>query len=143
MFVSDILKNKGRTVVSAQPDQLGRDVVRMMAERSIGSVLVMDQGGIAGIVSERDIVNALARNGNSALDEPVGALMTANVVTCEPGDSISSIMEMMTTGRFRHVPVMEDGRLEGLISIGDVVKHRLQEAQTEMAQMTAYVQGSV
>lgn len=141
MLVSDILKSKGNTVVSAEPTLPVAEAARLLAEKRIGSVLILDRGKVAGILSERDIVRTLANEGPGCLDSPVSRLMTAKVVTCAPTQTISDVMEMMTTGRFRHVPVVEDGEVTGMISIGDVVKWRLEEAQEEVRQMQAYVAG--
>lgn len=141
MLVADILKSKGGDVVTAPPSLPVADAARLLAEKRIGSILILDRSKVAGILSERDIVRALATDGPSCLDGPVSRLMTAKVVTCAPAQSISEVMEMMTTGRFRHVPVIEDDHLVGMISIGDVVKWRLEEAQEEVRQMAAYVAG--
>lgn len=141
MLVSDILKTKGSAVVAVPPTMAVSDAAKLLAEKRIGSVLVLDKEKIAGILSERDIVRTLAAEGASCLDGPVSRLMTAKVVTCRPDQSISDVMELMTTGRFRHVPVVEDGHLAGMISIGDVVKWRLEEAQEEVRQLAAYVSG--
>ncbi len=141
MLVSDILKSKGNTVVTAPPSLPVADAARLLAEKRIGSILIMDRRKIAGILSERDIVRALAGEGPSCLDGPVSRLMTAKVVTCTPAQAIADVMEMMTTGRFRHVPVVDGGEVAGMISIGDVVKWRLEEAQEEVRQMAAYVAG--
>ena len=141
MLVSDILKSKGNTVVSAPPSLSVADAARLLAEKRIGSILIMERDKVAGILSERDIVRTLANEGPGCLDGPVSRLMTAKVVTCTPGQTIADVMEMMTTGRFRHVPVLDDGRVAGMISIGDVVKWRLEEAQEEVRQMAAYVAG--
>ncbi len=141
MLVSDILKSKGREVVTAPPSLPVADAARLLSEKRIGSLLILDRGTIAGILSERDIVRTLAAEGPSCLDGPVSRLMTSKVVTCTPGQTIAEVMEMMTTGRFRHVPVLEDGGLAGMISIGDVVKWRLEKAKEEVRQMAAYVAG--
>ena len=141
MLVSDILKSKGNTVVSAPPSLSVADAARLLAEKRIGSILITERDKVAGILSERDIVRTLANEGPGCLDGPVSRLMTAKVVTCTPGQTIADVMEMMTTGRFRHVPVLDDGRVAGMISIGDVVKWRLEEAQEEVRQMAAYVAG--
>lgn len=141
MLVSDILKAKGSEVVAVSPSLPVSDAAKLLAEKRIGSVLVLNGQKIAGILSERDIVRTLAAEGASCLDSPVSRLMTSRVVTCRPDQSISEVMELMTSGRFRHVPVVADGRLVGMISIGDVVKWRLEEAQEEVRQMAAYVSG--
>ena len=142
MLVSDILKTKGSDVVAVPPTMAVSDAAKLLAEKRIGSVLVLDKEKIAGILSAHDIVRTLAAEGASCLDGPVSRLMTAKVVTCRPDQSIGDVMELMTTGRFRHVPVVEDGHLAGMISIGDVVKWRLEEAQEEVRQMAAYVSGA-
>ncbi len=142
MLVSDILKAKGSAVVSIDPQASVAEAAAVLAEKRIGSLLILEGDSIAGILSERDIVRALARQGAGCLEGPVSQLMTARVVTCSPAQSISDVMEMMTQGRFRHVPVLDGGRLAGMISIGDVVKWRLEEAQEELRQMTAYVAGN-
>jgi CBS domain-containing protein len=141
MLVSDILRRKGREVVSAPPNQTVAEVARLMAGKGIGSVLVLSGGSIAGILSERDIVRTLAEAGPACLDRPVSDLMTSHVVTCGPDEGVDRVMALMTEGRFRHVPVLDQGRLVGLVSIGDVVKHRLEEAQAELEHLSAYVAG--
>jgi CBS domain-containing protein len=141
MLVSDILRRKGREVVCAPPNQTVTDAAQLMSRQGIGSVLVLSDGSIAGILSERDIVRALAEHGPGCLDRPVSELMTSHVVTCGPEERVDRVMALMTDGRFRHVPVIEQGRLVGLISIGDVVKNRLEEAQAEVEHLSAYVAG--
>lgn len=142
MLVSDILKAKGSTVVTAPPSLGVTDAVAILSEKRIGSLLIMEGGAIAGILSERDIVRALAKRGTACLDGPVSGLMTAKVVTCAPQQTIAEVMQIMTEGRFRHVPVVNGGRLAGMVSIGDVVKFRLEETEEEVRQMTAYVAGT-
>lgn len=142
MLVSDILKAKGSDVVSAPPTLAVDEAARLLAKKRIGSLLILERGHIAGILSERDIVRGLAERGPACLEQPVSSLMTAKVVTCSPGQTIAEVMEMMTHGRFRHVPVVVEGMLAGMVSIGDVVKWRLEEAQEEVRQMTAYVAGA-
>lgn len=142
MLVSDILKTKGTNVVTVAPDTPVGAAVATLAEKRIGCIVVTTDGGaLAGILSERDVVRMLAEQGGDVLDEPVSALMTAKVVTCTPSQTIADVMEMMTSGRFRHVPVLQDGRLAGMISIGDVVKFRLEETEEEVRQLAAYVAG--
>jgi len=142
MLVSDILKAKGTTVVTAPPTLAVTDAISILSEKRIGSILIMEGGAIAGILSERDVVRALARRGPACLSGPVSGLMTAKVVTCAPQQSIADVMKIMTEGRFRHVPVVAEGRLAGMVSIGDVVKFRLEETEEEVRQMTAYVAGA-
>ena len=142
MLVSDILRKKGGLVISVEPHRSIREAGKMMAKRGIGSVLVLDGARIAGILSERDIVAAVTGQGGGVLDEPVSSIMTAEVITCPPGEPIKTVMETMTAERIRHLPVVDkDGDLCGVVSIGDVVKHRLEEAQAEVEQMEAYVRG--
>ena len=140
MTVSIILAAKGREVVSVEPNATLSSVVALLAERRIGAVLILGvDRRIVGIVSERDIVRALAERGAAALDDPVSRIMTRQVSTCTEGETISSIMERMTAGKFRHVPVVDQGRVVGIISIGDVVKHRLQEMERDSAAMRDYI----
>lgn len=129
-------------MVTVAPDTPVSQAVATLAEKKIGCIVVTTDGGaLAGILSERDVVRVLAEQGGDVLDEPVSALMTSKVVTCTASQSIADVMEKMTTGRFRHVPVMEEGRLAGMISIGDVVKFRLEETEEEVRQLAAYVAG--
>ncbi|MCY4395969.1 MAG: CBS domain-containing protein [Rhodospirillaceae bacterium] len=142
MFVSDILRTKGNVIHSGTPDMTVARAASEMTGRKIGSLLVLDgEAGIAGILSERDIVRGLATFGAECLDGPVSQLMTRGVTTTVPGATIAQAMEIMTQGRFRHLPVMEGGKLAGMVSIGDVVKYRLAEATREVEEMQKYVQG--
>jgi CBS domain-containing protein len=141
MLVSDILRRKGDKVVAAPPDQTAAEAARLMAREGIGSVLVLAGGSIAGILSERDIVRTLAEAGPACLDRPVSELMTTHVITCGPEERVDRVMALMTEGRFRHLPVIDEGRLVGIVSIGDVVKSRLEEAQAEVEHLSAYVAG--
>lgn len=140
MTVASILKDKGREVATIAPDATLQDAVTMLAARKIGAVVVTDFAQrVAGILSERDIVRATARSGCDALNEPVSAHMTREVVTCQAGDSTERLMEMMTSGRMRHLPVVEDGKLAGIVSIGDVVKRRIADAELEAESLKAYI----
>lgn len=140
MTVSIILAAKGREVVSVEPNATLTSVVALLAERRIGAALVLGlDRRIVGIVSERDIVRALGERGTAALDDPVSRIMTRRVSTCTEGETISAIMERMTEGKFRHVPVVDQGRVVGIISIGDVVKHRLHEMECDSAAMRDYI----
>lgn len=140
MTISIILAAKGREVVSVEPNATLTSVVALLAERRIGAALVLGlDRRIVGIVSERDIVRALGERGTAALDDPVSRIMTRRVSTCTEGETISSIMERMTEGKFRHVPVVDQGRVVGIISIGDVVKHRLHEMECDSAAMRDYI----
>ena len=140
MYVSDILRNKGARIVSAKADDPVAEAIALLCSNRIGAVLVLDhQENIVGIFSERDIVRSVHRHGKALLDKPVGELMTSPVITCSPGDPVASIEGMMTANRFRHVPVVDGGRLVGMISIGDVVKHRIEEAQAEVDALRRYI----
>jgi CBS domain-containing protein len=140
MFVSDILAQKGGLVFTVTPGTTVAQVAQQLSTRRIGSVLVMaGTDSIAGIVSERDLVRALALHGAEALDFEVRQVMTRDVVTCHPDDLIEQVMGMMTDGRFRHLPVLDRGDLIGLISIGDVVKARLTETRHEAEALKAYI----
>ena len=141
MFVSDILRTQGDVIHSGAPDMTVGRAANEMTGRKIGSLLVLDGGGIAGILSERDIVRGLATFGAECLDGPVSQLMTRGVTTVGPGATIAQAMEIMTQGRFRHLPVLDGEKLAGMISIGDVVKYRLAEAIEEVEEMQKYVQG--
>ncbi len=141
MTVSAILAVKGVDVVTAQPHRTMAEAARTLAERRIGAVLITGaDGGLKGILSERDIVRALATKGADALQDPVSMHMTTRVVTCRRTDYIADVMEEMTKGRFRHMPVVEDGKLVGMISIGDVVKHRIAETMAESQSLRDYIQ---
>ena len=140
MLVSHILREKGRDVVSVTDDMSISDVVKVLSERRIGAVLVIGSaGGVIGILSERDIVRALANDGSAALQREARAYMTREVVACAESDSIEDVMETMTRGRFRHLPVFDDERLLGLVSIGDVVKSRIADAEIETQTLRQYV----
>ena len=139
MLVSDILQSKGSAVIAIAPGESVAEAARLLTEKRIGALVVLDGERLAGILSERDIVRALARQGPGCLEGPLSALMTAKVVTCRPGHAIAEIMEMMTTSRIRHLPVVEKGKLAGMISIGDVVKARLEETQHETEALKAYI----
>ncbi len=141
MTVSSIIASKGNKVITAKPDVTLQAIARVLAENRIGAVIVTDSDGvIKGILSERDIVRAVAKSGPKALDETVSLHMTAKVITCQETDLITAVMEIMTTGRFRHVPVVRDGKLVGMISIGDVVKQRMAETEAESQSMRDYIQ---
>ena len=140
MFVSDILSQKGGNVFTVSPETSVADVSRELSLRRIGSVLVLDEdGGVAGIVSERDLVRALASQGAGALELEAWQVMTREVVTCDPDASIDEVMEVMTSGRFRHLPVVRHGELLGLVSIGDIVKFSLEETRHEAEALKAYI----
>ena len=140
MFVSDILAQKGALVFTVSPGTSVTQVVQHLSTRRIGSVLVVDtSNSISGIVSERDLVRAMATHGAKAMDLEASHVMTREVVTCDPDDSIDQVMQTMTSGRFRHLPVVRHGELLGLVSIGDVVKARLEETKHETEALKAYI----
>jgi len=139
MTVRAILDSKGHQIQSVEPEAMLSRAVQILGERKIGAVLVMSKGRIEGILSERDIVRVLAERGAAVLDEPVSAVMTRKVISCRPTDTVGAIMEMMTTGKFRHLPVLENDRVVGLISIGDVVKWRVGEYEAEQEALREYI----
>lgn len=140
MFVSDILSLKGGLVYTITPGTSVAQVAQQLSTRRIGSVLVLDaENSVIGIVSERDLVRAFASHGSAAMELEARNIMTRDVVTCDPDDSINHVMEQMTRGRFRHLPVVRRGELLGLVSIGDVVKARLEDAQHETEALRAYI----
>ena len=140
MYVADILNAKGSEVIATGPTETVAVTARLLNDRRIGAVLVRDgEDNVIGVISERDIIRGIAVNGADALDMEVRELMTSEVISCKPTDTISEVMRVMTTRRFRHLPVMEDGALKGMISIGDVVKYRLEETETEARALRDYV----
>ena len=139
MTVRAILDSKGHQIQSVGPDAKLSAAIKILGERRISAVLVMSEARVEGILSERDIVRALGERGAAVLDEPVNAVMTRKVVSCRQSDTVSAIMEMMTLGKFRHLPVIEDDRVVGLISIGDVVKWRVGEYEREQEALREYI----
>ena len=142
MTVRSILDSKGHQVLSVEPDAKLSAAVQILGGKKIGAVLVMSQGRMEGILSERDIVRVLSERGAAALEEPVSGVMTRKVVSCRQSDTVAGIMEMMTLGKFRHLPVVEDGKVVGLISIGDIVKRRVQEYETEQEALQNYIKSA-
>jgi len=142
MTVKQILDQKGRDVVTVTPSMGTEEAARFLANNKIGAVVVTDaKGKIAGILSERDIVRAVAAKGADALKAPISAIMTSKVTTCGESHSINQVMELMTNGRFRHLPVEHNGKLGGIISIGDVVRRRIEDVEREAAEIKAYIAG--
>jgi CBS domain-containing protein len=140
MTVSIILADKGRGVVTIEPGASLAQAVRLLAERRIGAALILGADKrIAGIISERDIVRALASRGAAVLEEPVSQTMTRKVETCNENDAVATIMERMTAGKFRHMPVVDQGRVIGVVSIGDIVKHRVHEIERESVALRDYI----
>ncbi len=140
MTVSIILAGKGRDVVTIEPNASRAAAAKLLAEKGIGAVLILGADRrIIGILSERDIVRALTERGADALDKPVSGAMTRKVFTCNESETVANIMERMTTGKFRHVPVVDQGQLVGMVSIGDVVKYRLHQMERDSAAMRDYI----
>ena len=132
MLVSDLIKRKGSAVTKASPETTVATLLDLLAEHRIGAVVVSADGGVDGIVSERDVVRALRTAGAALLDAPISTVMTSDVVVTGPGDTVEDMMRLMTDRRIRHVPVVtQDGRLAGIISIGDVVKKRPADLELE------------
>jgi CBS domain-containing protein len=140
--VRSILEVKGRDVVTIGPNVTLAEAARTLDEHKIGAVVVVGmENRIVGIFTERDLVRSIARSGAGGLDQPVSAMMTASVYRCNEASTVNELMEVMSSRRFRHVPVEENGRLCGIISIGDVVKSRIREVETEAEQIKAYIAG--
>jgi CBS domain-containing protein len=140
MTVARILREKGRDVLTTQPHRTLKEVAALLAERGVGAVVVSDAAmSVLGIVSERDIVRAIGHGSASALEEPVSRHMTSRVTTVTESASIDHVMEMMTAGRFRHMPVVEHGRLIGIVSIGDVVKRHVDALDNERRALHEYI----
>jgi CBS domain-containing protein len=142
MRISDVLKAKGEQVVTVTPDTSVEQLLAVLAEHRIGAAVVSRDGGrVDGIVSERDVVRALAARGAAVLGEPVATIHTEHVRTVEPDARLEDVERLMTEQRFRHVPVTVDGRLHGVISIGDVVKNRIDELEAERSNLAGYITG--
>lgn len=140
MNVALILNDKGRNVVSASADTSLLDITKKLTEHRIGCIVIVDANKhVCGIVSERDIVRTIAKNGTHVLNEPVSTCMTKKVLTCQEADTIDWIMSEMSSHRFRHMPVVENAALIGLVSIGDVVRARIAEAEMEAAALRDYI----
>ena len=140
MNVETILRNKGNWVATIRPDATIAEAVDMLHKERIGAIVVSEDGeGVDGILSERDIVIALAEQAADLLSRTVGEIMTRNVVTCEPGDTVGELMAEMTNRRVRHLPVVADGRLCGIVSIGDLVKNRLDEVEFEAQSLRSFI----
>jgi len=142
MFIADVLRIKGADVVTVAPDTDVRHLLNVLAEHGIGAVVVSEDGTtVAGIVSERDVVRALAKRGPDVLSDTVAAICTTDVLTVDPGTRLEDLMRIMTERRVRHLPVVTDGTLKGIVSIGDVVKNRIDELETERSALTNYISG--
>lgn len=140
MTVGKILAAKGRLVTTALPSDTVANVSAVLAEKKIGAVVVVgEDDSISGIVSERDIVRVIAAKGGDALSIPVSTIMTESVITCEDANTVDQVMGKMTDGRFRHMPVAQNGRLAGLISIGDIVKAKIAQIEADAEQLRSYI----
>ena len=139
--ISDILRAKGSAVVTAPADATVRELLAALAEHDIGALVVVDGPDVLGIVSERDVARRLNERGAGLLDDRIRDIMTASVLTCRPGDDVDRVAETMTERRIRHVPVLEDERLAGLVSIGDVVKSRIQQLEVDRGRLEQYITG--
>ena len=139
MRIADVLKNKGAGVLTVAPDTLVSDLLRGLVTRNVGAMVVVGPDGLIGIASERDVVRMLHEHAAGALGRPVADIMTSEVITCSPDDSVDGLSVLMTTHRVRHVPVLENGQLAGIVSIGDVVKTRMEALQAEREQLEAYI----
>lgn len=142
MLISDVLSHKGSDVATVPPETALADLVEVLATRKIGAVVVTDpDGAVIGIVSERDVVHRLHPLGTELVSATVADLMSSQVHTCARGDAVDAVLAVMTTSRCRHLPVVEDGQLVGLVSIGDLVKVRIDELQVERDHLEAYISG--
>ena len=142
MTIAAILSGKGHETITAGPSDTVGQVAALLAERRIGAVPVVSDGRVAGIFSERDVIGALAADGAAALDRPVSAVMTAPAITVGPGEPVIAALSLMTRRRIRHLPVLDGDRIVGIVSIGDLVKHRIDRIEAEADAMRSYIQGA-
>jgi len=140
MDLAAVLKSKGRDVVTTDRDSSVREAIDLLAERRIGALVVLESGRVAGIISERDVIYCLRTTGADVLDWTVSRLMTAPVITGEPSTPVLSALGLMTDRRIRHLPVEAGGQLVGIVSIGDLVKHRMEQIESEAQAMRSYIQ---
>ena len=142
MRIADILRGKGSSVVTVSPRASLTRLIEELARYNVGALpVVADDGSLVGIVSERDVVRQLNAGGAAALDTPVGEFMTSSVTTCGPDDRVHDLALVMTAGRFRHLPVLVDGALAGIVSIGDLVKARIDQLEAEREHLQSYIAG--
>jgi CBS domain-containing protein len=139
MLVTQILKTKGDLVFTATPNDTVSAICALLHSRKVGAMVILDGEDVAGIVSERDMVRALAEGGATALSQPVSAFMTRDVIFASPAESVDTLLEQMTDRRIRHLPVVEKGRLLGIVSIGDLVKYKISEVEAEADGLKAYI----
>ncbi len=141
MKIADILRHKGADVVTIAPSDTVATLLASLAEHNLGALIAVDGDRVVGIISERDVVRAAARNGADVFDQPISDLMTAEVLSCTSADAVASIAATMTDRRIRHMPVIDDDRLVGIISIGDVVSSRIRQLETDRGQLEQYIVG--
>ena len=141
MLIAEILKEKGADVFRAAPGDTLADTVRQLDDKRIGALVICEGDRVVGILSERDLVRAVSRDGEQALSRPVSAYMSSDVIFAQPTETVNTLMERMTDRRIRHLPVIQDDRLVGVVSIGDLVKSRIAEATFEAERMKAYIGG--
>ena len=141
MRIADILRGKGSEVATIEPGASVTELLTQLSERNVGALPVLDGDRLAGIVSERDVVRRLHASGAALLESRVEDIMTATVTTCAPGDAVVDLARIMTSGRFRHLPVVDGGRLVGIVSIGDLVKARIDLLEAEREQLASYIAG--
>lgn len=139
MSVGEILSGKGNDVFTVDPEAKVSEIASILAKNKIGALVVLNKGSVCGIVSERDLVRHLAQDGHEALEDQVAKCMTSSVISCTRDDTIDTVMEKMTAGRFRHLPVIEGGELLGIISIGDVVKRKIEQAERDAEELKRYI----
>jgi CBS domain-containing protein len=139
MRIADVLRNKGAAVVTINPDARVTELLAGLARHNIGAMVVVGPDGVVGIVTERDVVRELHTHGASVLSRPVAKIMTAAIASCSKTDTVDSISVLMTEKRVRHVPVLDNGKLIGIVSIGDVVKTRIEELEAEHQQLQSYI----
>ena len=141
MRIADVLARKGTSVLTVPPDAPVTTLLSVLAARNVGAAVVCEGDELAGIVSERDVVRHLHHRGAELLDLPVSEIMTTVVATCQRGDDVQALSHTMTEKRIRHVPVVDDGKLTGIVSIGDVVKSRIDQLEEHSTQLEAYISG--
>src|SRR5512143_1361456 len=139
MRIADVLRNKGSAVATIGPDTTVTELLAGLSQLNIGAMVVVDSDAVLGIVEERNIVRKLTELGPDLLTQPVSVIMTSLHVTCAPGDAVDVLSRLMTENRVRHVPVIENGRLAGIVSIGDVIKTRMDELNAEREQLHTYI----
>jgi len=139
MRIADVLSNKGAAVATIAPETTVSQLLASLAALNIGAMVVVGADGLAGIVPERDVVRELHKRGGGLLGQPVSEIMTTVLATCTPRDTVDHLVVLMTQNRVRHVPVLDDGRLAGIVSIGDVVKTRMEELETEQQHLQDYI----